>query len=644
MYLGRIVELADNDSLFSEPLHPYSEALLAAAPLPDPACSARASCCRATCRARPRRRGLPLPYPLSAGASSAAWSSRRRCRKCGRRVGSRVTCGSPARHEWQLSGNELVTEQPRRFDPSQPYLQLAKDDDPPPRIAILGFSIECNRFSPVTTAADFEKRADIRGNVIVQQARTGPCRASLDLPGFFEQMDRSGPWTPVPLRLAVAQPGGPVEQKFFDAFTAEIEQGLTAALIDGGLDGVFIVAHGAALSTESDDPDGDLYAMIRRVVGPDVPVIGTFDLHANVSRKMTDNLDVFVGYLENPHTDIRERGAEAARHMRAMLSGMRAAVEMIKLPLTPPTITLLTAAGPYSEMIRYGQTKVSGDIINVSIMAGFVYGDCPKNGYTAVVTAKNSNRRAAFEVARDICERTWAMRERFDKPMTSLGDAVKRAVDAGANVTSPPILLADVADNPGGGGRGNTTWLLKALVEADGTRRSHRRLQRRSAGKRSAYARHRRDVRGALQPRGGAAVLVAVQRNGDRDGALRRCVHGTPRHGQRRSCIDGPSALLQIGRTTGKRRSVVVISNRQQCLDPMQLELLGVDIAAARVVVLKSRGHFRAGFDEFFTPDRIIEVDCPGLTSPSLSSFQWTRLPRPVYPLDPATEWVPPAR
>ena len=88
---------------------------------------------------------------------------------------------------------------------------------PPPRIAILGFSIECNRFSPVTTAADFEKRADICGNEIVQQARTGPCRASLDLPGFFEQMDRSGPWTPVPLRLAVAQPGGPVEQSFFDS-------------------------------------------------------------------------------------------------------------------------------------------------------------------------------------------------------------------------------------------------------------------------------------------------------------------------------------------------------------------------------------------------------------------------------------------
>ena len=503
-----------------------------------------------------------------------------------------------------------------------------------PRIAIVGFSIECNRFSPVTTAADFAKRADIRGDEIVQQARAGPCRASSDLPGFFEQMDRGGPWTPVPLRLAVAQPGGPVEQPFFDAFVEEIEQGLAAA---GRLDGVFIVAHGAALSTGSDDPDGDLYAMIRRLVGPDVPVIGTFDLHANVSRKMTDNLDVFVGYLENPHTDIRERGAEAARHMRELLGGTRAVVEMVKLPLVPPTITLLTAAGPYSEMIRYGQTQVGGDIINVSIMAGFVYGDCPKNGYTVVVSAKNGNRRAALEVARDICERTWAMRERFSKPMTSIEDAVRRAVDAGTNVTLPPVLLADVADNPGGGGRGNTTWLLRALVDADAQGVIIGVFNDAAL----AAVAHGLGIGATLEARFNSAedhpfslpfsAMATVLALSDGVYTGRRGVG----KGVRSSM--GPSALLRI-----RGVSVAVISNRQQCMDPMQLELLGVDIAAARVVVLKSRGHFRAGFDEFFTPERIIEVDCPGLTSPSLHSFEWTRLPRPVYPLDQATQWVPP--
>src|SRR5213076_2941164 len=109
----------------------------------------------------------------------------------------------------------------------------------PPRIAVLGFAIECNRFSPVTTAADFAKRADIRGDEIVQQARVGPCRCTSDLPGFFEEMDQGGPWTPVPLRIAGAQPGGPVEQSYFDSLIDEIRRGLIAA---HPLDGVYVVA------------------------------------------------------------------------------------------------------------------------------------------------------------------------------------------------------------------------------------------------------------------------------------------------------------------------------------------------------------------------------------------------------------------
>jgi microcystin degradation protein MlrC len=506
---------------------------------------------------------------------------------------------------------------------------------PSPRIAILGFAIECNRFSPVSTAADFAAKVDIRGEQILQQARSGPCRTTSDLPGFFQEMDRSGPWTPVPLRMILSQPGGPVDQPFFDGFLRDIDEGLKGA---GPLDGVYVVSHGAGLATGSDDPDGDLYALIRQRVGPGVPVIGTFDLHANVSRKMVDNIDVFVGYLENPHTDVRERGVEAARHMRELLAGAKTAVAMVKLPLAPPSITLLTASGPYGELIRSGQTRVGGDIMNVSLMAGFVFSDCPKNGYTAVVTARNGNRRAAFELARELCERAWAMRERFRKVMTPLPDAVKLAVEAGANPAKAPVLLADVADNPGGGGRGNTTWLLRALVEAQARgvvigvfNDAALAAQAHRLGTGASFeARFNRDEHDTFsRPFQAQAQVVALS-----DGAIvgrRGLLKGT-------SASMGPSALLRIGGV-----DVAVISNRQQCLDPVQLESLGVDIGAARTVVLKSRGHFRAGFDEFFRPEQIVEVDCPGLTSPALHTFEWTRLPRPVYPLDEATTWAPPA-
>ena len=191
-----------------------------------------------------------------------------------------------------------------------------------------------------------------------------------------------------------------------------------------------------------------------------------FDLHANVSHKMIDNLSVFVGYLENPHTDIYERGVEAAKHMRECLAGARTVITMVKVPLVPPQISLLTAKGPYADLIKYGQTKLGGDILNVSVMAGFAYSDSPKNGLTAVVTARNGNRKAAASCRSRSPSAPGTPKERFKRAMMSLGDAVQFAASVGRDRRRKPIILADVADNPGGGGRGNTTYLLRALKGA----------------------------------------------------------------------------------------------------------------------------------------------------------------------------------
>ena len=505
-----------------------------------------------------------------------------------------------------------------------------------PRIAVLGFAIECNRFAPVTTAEDFEHDADIRGNRIVSEARSGKSITLPDLPGFFTEMDRNGDWTPVPLRVALAQPGGPVEENFFKAYLTEIEASLKSVL---PVDGIFVACHGAALAEGTDDPDGDLFELLRRTAGPDVPIVAVFDLHANVSRRMTDNLDVFVGYLENPHIDIYERGVEAAKHMRELLAGTRTAVEMVKIPLVPPQIALLTARGPYADLIKYGQTKVGGDILNVSVMAGFAYSDSPKNGLTAVVTARNGNRQAAADLSLDIAKRAWGMKERFKRAMMSLGDAVQLAVSVGRDRRRKPIILADVADNPGGGGRGNTTYLLRAL----------------KGGKAQGV------IFGVFND---AALAAKAHELGE--GAIFTASFNTQEHQEfslpfdceakviklsdgkfvgRRGVLKnvssdrGPSALLDLGGI-----QVVVISIRCQCMDPRQFEIFDLDISQARVVVVKSRGHFRGGFDEFFKPEQIYEVDCPGLTSPVLANFTWTKLPRPVYPLDEETTWSPPER
>jgi microcystin degradation protein MlrC len=101
--------------------------------------------------------------------------------------------------------------------------------------------------------------------------------------------------------------------------------------------------------------------------------------------------------------------------------------------------------------------------------------------------------------------------------------------------------------------------------------------------------------------------------------------------------------MIRISRPGVGGITAVVISNRVQCADPVFFEMMGPDIGRARSVVGKSRGHFRGGFDEFFGPDQIVEVDFPGLTSPMLHRFTWTCLPRPVFPLDEDVDWQPPS-
>jgi len=162
---------------------------------------------------------------------------------------------------------------------------------------------------------------------------------------------------------------------------------------------------------------------------------------------------------------MRERGAEAAAAIREMLGGVKPQRALIRLPIVPPTVTLLTAAGPYAEMIEHGQRGMSPEIMNVSAMGGFAFADAPECGLSVVVTARR-DKRAAERLAREIAALGWANRARFYPRLTSLDEAVEKALAVGRDPSLPALVFADVADNPGGGGRGNTIFLLRAFHEA----------------------------------------------------------------------------------------------------------------------------------------------------------------------------------
>jgi microcystin degradation protein MlrC len=496
-----------------------------------------------------------------------------------------------------------------------------------PRVALLGFSIECNRFAPPATEADFTGRVLLRGDEILKDARAAAPRALGEMPGFVADMDVAGTWEPCPVLLAMAEPNGPVDHAFFERLMDEWRVRLR--LLRGRVSGAYAVLHGAGLTTELDDPEGALQALVRAELG-EIPLVCSYDLHANVSDANVALNDAFVGYRTNPHLDMRARGAESAQLLRRLMAGERFHRAHRRLPIVAPTVSLLTAEGPYAEVIALGQARQAEDprIANVSVMGGFAYADTPFNGICAVVTA--TSQAAADALAEELATAAWARRARFVAQLTSLDEAV-----AQARSSAVPLAFADVADNPGGGGRGNTMWILEAF-HAAGIQGVAFGLIHDPAIATEAHAlgtgarftaRFNRDSAQDpfARPFAAEAQVVALS-----DGAVTG----------RRGIFAGTA--MALGRSTWLRLGgldVVVIEGRTQCADPAFLEHLGLDIRTLRGLVVKSRGHFRGGFDEFFDAPRIVEVDAPGLTSPILSRFDWTKLPRPVLPLDPETSW-----
>jgi len=483
-----------------------------------------------------------------------------------------------------------------------------------PRVAILGIHLESNAFAPVSTESHFRSLCYLEGDDIAREARKAAPAMPAEVPGFYREMDALGQWQPVPTVVTACEPGGPVDERFFQSTLGAMRSRLAGA---GKLDAVYISNHGAMISTAGPDPDGELYAMVRGLVGPKVPVVATVDLHANISERMVANVDALVSYRTNPHMDQAERARDAARLLQGFLNGKKSKRAFARLPLTPASVTLLTREGPYADAINYGQTKVGNGVLDVSVVGGFVFSDTPKNGVAVVV---NGEQGADVRgVTLDIAARTWEDRQRFVKRLTSFDEALR---------IPAKTIWSDAGDNPGGGGTGQTTTLLRQLCEAKAENVLYGNFFEPQIAAAAHAAGEGKDIE--VQFTEGYRAQARVKKLTDGKCVGRRGIWAG------RALDLGPSAALQIGGIT-----LVCVSKRKQCADPVFFEMHGLDIAGARTVVVKSRGHFRGGFDQFFTPERVIEVDTPGLTSPVLERLDFKGLPRPVFPLDADAKWTP---
>ncbi len=483
-----------------------------------------------------------------------------------------------------------------------------------PRIALIHFHLESNRAAPVTTREEFAAQRLMIGPDYAAAIGQNLSRASGGTRGFIAEF---GEMTPVPVFAASAGAGGMIDGPFFQSLLNAVRTHLPS-----DVDGVYLDAHGACISTDDEDPDGTMIACIRAVVGPDVPIVTTLDLHGHVSPAMIEGADFLAAYRTNPHVDQYERGQEAARALKRLMAGEKTHRALVRLPFIPPSTTLGTDRGPYGRLMERAVAAATGPVWNVSLCSGFSVGDSTKAGVNVTVTASDPD--SARATAQDIAAQFWAARDEFQIALTSIEDAVALMADS-----PEPLIYGDVADNPGGGGRGNTLALLQAMLDAQVPNALvgmvyDPELAAEATELSEGAEFEARFNRSETEPSSGhlttrARVLKTV------DGPV-ACRRGLYAGGQQNL---GPCVLLDCG---GVR--VIVSTIRRQLCEPAFVERFGLDIDAFSTIVVKSRGHFRAGFDEFFPPERVIEVDGPGLTTPVLSRLDLSHTPRPIVPLD----------
>ena len=324
----------------------------------------------------------------------------------------------------------------------------------PPRVAVLGFNLESHRWARPCEKADFLAYDWWEGSTITEQARAEYPSIFSEIPGFYGAMDSlyggASGWIDVPILVVGTEPAGPAVEAFFKEHLADVRNRLSSCL---PLDGVYICQHGGSTATHTDDSDGDYFEMVRDVVGADVPVISTLDLHSNISEKMTSCTDVMIGFLTYPHIDCRERGEEAGHVMKEMISGMRVSKSRIRLPILAPNVTQVTARGPYGDLIRLGQSKIDADVLNISILSGFEFADSDKMGMTILVYTRGKHtQQKADDLCYELAVAGWNARygyvERLAE-LTSIEDATLKAKAVGEDKTLPSLLFGDVADNPG---------------------------------------------------------------------------------------------------------------------------------------------------------------------------------------------------
>jgi microcystin degradation protein MlrC len=487
------------------------------------------------------------------------------------------------------------------------------------RIAIGSLMQETNTFAPTPTdLAAFEAVYLWRGDELLRRYAGRRVEGA----AFLDVLHAAGA-EPVPLLATVALAGGPVARATFDQLLGELIERLRATL---PVDGVLLALHGAMVVEDEPDAESEILEAVRAVVG-DIPVAASLDLHGHITPRMLQSASILAGYHEYPHIDMYETGERAATMLLDTLAGrMRPALALAKRPLLLSPVNARTTDGPLRRVVDSARAmEQAGRVRDVALFPVQPWLDVPDLGFAALVVA-DGDQAAAQAAADELADMAWVARAEFEPDLVTLAEAVRIGLAAPDGTT----VVGDAGDAPSSGAAADHAAVLRELL-AQGAGRAGRPtyLTLRDAAGAAACA----------QAGIGAEVILAVGHSLSRAEGQPLTIGGRVvalTDGQYR--MKGPGAtgsVMEMGLT-----AVLAIGDIRLVLkslpslewDPAVYSSVGLDPADAALVFVKSPGHFRVSYAPL--AQRLLVADTPGAARPNVRALRFTRVTRPLYPLD----------
>ncbi len=475
------------------------------------------------------------------------------------------------------------------------------------RIAVAGFQHETNTFSPVPTRhEDFARGGAWPALTRGEELRERFKGLNLPLAGFMDACR----YETVPILWTSAEPGGYVEDNAFDRICGDIISGIA----DAKADAVYLDLHGAMVTRSHEDGEAEILRRVRKKVGPDFPIAVSLDLHGNLSRDFFEQATVVAIYRTYPHIDIADTGRRAAELLdRAMSKKLFGAFRQLDflIPITAQS----TFHSPAREI--YGMLN-SVPAVSADFCMGFPPSDVSCCSPTIFSYAENQSE--AESAAEEMQSFIYESEPKFNSRLVSADAAVQAALKSAGGT----VVIADAQDNPGAGGTGETTGLLKALLDAG----APDAVMSMIFDPEAALAAHQAGIGSEIQIEIGGKfsefstpVPATVRVAALSDGVFK---FSGPMYGGATANI-GPVARLQI---IGTGVSVVVGSRRSQNADKEMFRTAGIEPSEHRIVCVKSSVHFLGDYQPIAS--QVLFAEAPGANVCRLDRINYRRLRKGV--------------